>query len=105
MQSSEVTFNNNGIVESCETVQFDDRQGITINDLMFTLRNIKNWNARITLMEHKQFQLIRLSSDQFILAPIDWEGWDEHEADHDGVHNGSACVHNQHTEPDPAENW
>lgn len=82
------TINNDGIHESCPTVVLDDVE-VTVGELAYVLEMAKNRDARIQLMEHQKFQLIGVSKDLYVLAPLDWKGWDSDEADINGVPGGT----------------
>ena len=72
MRNDSTTFNNNGVQESCKTIVFDESHQ-EICELMFALRSIKNTRAHIQLMGHEKFQLIQVSENQYVLAPVGWE--------------------------------
>lgn len=103
MRTDSITINNDGIFESCETMVFDDPK-VEVADLLYVLQQIDQQDARIQLMEYQKIQLIKMSNGLYVLAPMDWEGWNsDNEADIDVVSGGPDRVQDSDTESNTAE--
>lgn len=89
MTTGNITFNNDGIHESVNTLILDDPR-VEIGDLIHALKEIAPLTAKIQLMGDTRFQLLRVSNDLIVLAPLDWEGCDSNEADINAGTNGAA---------------
>lgn len=82
MITGNITFNNDGVRESVDTFILDDPR-VEIGDLIHTLKEVAPLAAKIQLMGNTRFQILRVSNDLVVLAPLNWEGCDDNETDID----------------------